>query len=152
MKKSNIIIGAIALVAAALIAGLIIWNSREPEQPTVLPNGTSIEELGGWSRLNTPTGHPIMAYTDSIDDVSIRVSQQQMKGSPEVSEMAKEFNATQEVNSDGGVKIHLGTSVEGPQFAIFTKNDLLILIKSQNKIEDGSWAKYVDSLEPSSNP
>lgn len=155
---------AILITIAILIGGgLIIWllirqheinvNSRAkmPEYQTVLPGTKSVSELGGWRRISPPQKDPVFAYTDTIGDISINISQQPLPASfrsdvnGQVAEMAKKFNATTKIDA-GGTKVYVGTSVKGPQSAILTKNGLLILIKSQSKIDDAAWAEYVKSL------
>ena len=80
------------------------------------------------------------AFADTIDGVPVSVSQQPL---PEVfkkdtdahlSELAKSYNATDKMNADG-TTVYIGTSAKGPQSALFVKNNLLILIKSQSKID-----------------
>lgn len=121
------------------------------EYQTLLPSGKSISELGGWKRVSPQGKDPVYAYTDSIDGVTISVSQQPLPQSflsnteSELAELAKKFNATTEIDA-GSTKVYVGISAKGPQSAILTKNSLLIMIKSQKKIDDKSWAKYVESL------
>lgn len=118
---------------------------------TILPQGKSISDLGGWQRVSPPEGDPVFAYVDSIDGVSVNVSQQplpkSLKGDVDewVTELAKKFNATTRIDADD-TKVYVGTSAKGPQSAIFTKNGLLILIKSETKVEDKGWAAYARSL------
>lgn len=119
---------------------------------TMLPAGKSIDDLGGWQRVSPPEGDPVFAYTDSIDGISISVSQQplpkSLKGDVDgwVADLAKKFNATTRIAADD-ISVYVGTSAKGPQSAIFTKDNLLILIKSETKIEDQSWATYARSLD-----
>lgn len=123
----------------------------KPTYTTVVPNGKSVDELGGWKRVSPPKSEPVYAYADSIDGVSISVSQQPLPKSfetnPEVqvADLAKKFNATNKLAA-GNIPVYIGTSAKGPQSVILTKNDVLILIKSQKKINDKSWAKYAESL------
>lgn len=119
---------------------------------TVLPSGKSIDDLGGWQRISPPEGDPVFAYNDSIDGISVNVSQQplprSLKESPDqwVADLAKKFNATTRISADGN-PVYVGTSAKGPQSAIFRKDELLVLIKSESKIEDQSWATYARSLQ-----
>jgi hypothetical protein len=155
---------AIAITIAILIGGsLLIWlllrqhevnvNSRAkmPEYQTVLPGTKPISELGGWRRISPPQKDPVFAYADTIGDIPISISQQPLPASfqsdvgGQVAEMAKKFNATTKIDASG-TKVYIGTSVKGPQSAILTKNGLLILIKSQSKVDDAAWAEYVKSL------
>ena len=122
------------------------------EYQTVTPEGKSAQQLGGWQRVSPPDGTPVFAYTDEIDGVPISVSQQPLpekffeSTDSQLNELAKSFNTTNEIAANG-VKVYMGTSSRGPQSVIFIKNGLLILIKSQSKIDDASWARYAESLK-----
>lgn len=163
-KKALIIGGSLIIIA-------IVWSSfnqyegsknastatdqnaivENLEYQTVLPDGKTISELGGWRRVSPAESDPVYAYLDTLENVPISISQQPLpqsfKGSTEdqMAELAKKFNATTNLDA-GSTKIHLGTSSKGPQSIILTKNGLLILIKSQQKISDKAWIKYVISL------
>lgn len=124
----------------------------EPGPGTALPSGKSVEELGGWKRVSPPEADPVFAYSDTINAVPVSVSQQQLPRSlggntaNHVAEMAKQFNANTILDA-GGTDVYIGTSAKGPQSVIFTKNDVLILIKSQEKIDNPYWIEYIRSLE-----
>jgi hypothetical protein len=126
--------------------------STKPEFNTLLPNGKSIDNLGGWKRVSPPGAAPAFAYSDKIGSVTIAVSQQtlpdEFKGntSDRMTELAKGFNATEKLTTENGTTIYLGSSAQGPQSAILAIDHLLILIKSTNKIDDKKWASYVDSM------
>lgn len=121
------------------------------EYQTVLPSGKSIDSLGGWKRVSPSGSEPVYAYVDSIDGIPVSVSQQPLPASfkadidGQVAELAKKFNATTKLDA-GDTKVYLGTSAKGPQSVILTKNGLLILIKSQEKVTDGAWITYAKSL------
>lgn len=127
-------------------------GSAEPEFGTLLPNGRSIDELGGWKRVSPPGAAPVFAYSDKIGDVTVAVSQQTLPEafekdtSEQITELAKGFNATDKITTEGKNIVYIGTSTRGPQYAIMGIDELLILIKANAKIEDESWAEYVDSL------
>lgn len=122
------------------------------EYQTVTPEGKSAQQLGGWRRVSPPDSTPVFAYTDEIDGVPISVSQQPLpekffeSTNSQLDELARSFNTTNEIAANG-VKVYMGTSSRGPQSVIFIKNGLLILIKSQSKIDDKSWAHYAESLK-----
>ncbi|HEX7484396.1 MAG TPA: hypothetical protein VF281_04585 [Candidatus Saccharimonadales bacterium] len=126
-------------------------KAKLPEFQTVLPGTKSISELGGWQRISPPEKDPVFAYADMIGDTPISISQQPLPASfrsdvnGQVAELAKKFNATTKIEA-GDTKVYVGTSAKGPQSAILTKNGLLILIKSQSKIDDAAWAEYVKTL------
>lgn len=121
------------------------------EYQTVLPSGKSIDALGGWKRVSPSGTDPVYAYVDNISGIPVSVSQQPLPASfkndvdGQVGELAKKFNATTKLDA-GDVKVYLGTSAKGPQSVILTKNSLLILIKSQEKIDDSAWIDYAKSL------
>lgn len=156
-KWGAIIAGIIVVIA---VAGLLLFRALNPSDTpgyrTVLPDGKTIDELGGWKRVSPPEKEPVFAYTDQINDVSIGVSQQPLPQSfksdtaSRVADLAKKYNATTEVII-GDTTVYIGTSVKGPQSVIFAKKDLLILIKSQKKIENAAWKEYVLSLGGSSD-
>jgi hypothetical protein len=126
-------------------------NVDAPKYETVLPSGKSIDALGGWSRISPPENDPVYAFTDTVNGISVNVSEQPLpqsfkgKVDTEVAEIAKKFNATSTLDANG-TKVYIGTSAKGPQSLIFVKNNLLILIKSQQKIDDSTWIEYVTSL------
>jgi cell division protein FtsL len=121
------------------------------EYQTILPDGKSVTELGGWKRVSPTKSDPVYAYIDKISDISVNVSEQPLPKSfigdtdDQVAELAKRFNATTKINADD-IKVYVGSSSKGPQSVIFTKNSLLILIKSQERIDDAAWVKYIKSL------
>lgn len=148
-----------AVVIVALIA-LFVWSPwrTSPGTPTItpsfsalLPKDTTISKLGGWRKLASPDGTTAYVYSDSIDGTSISVSQQSLPDSlkdsdgTKLADMAKSFNATK-VMTAGATKVYIGTSASGPQSVIFSKNDILVMIKSAAVIKDASWTSYITSL------
>jgi hypothetical protein len=151
-----VIVGIVLI--GGFIAGVITFqqvsNSREqtitnnPTYQTIIPTSKSIS----WDRISPPGNDPVYAYPDSLDGVAISVSEQPLPQSfktntdSQVSQLAKGYNATDTI-AVGNDKVYIGTSVKGPQSLIFTKSNLLILIKSQQKIADASWKTYIASLQ-----
>ena len=161
-KKLVAIIGAVLLIliTALLIQQVFAHQDKAPKQnkvmdspgyQTVLPDGKSIKDLGGWERISPPNSEPVYAYTDKIGEVPVTISEQPLpktlEGNAEsqVAALAKSFNATTKIIA-GDTTVYLGTSVKGPQSAIFIKVNLLILIKSQQTISDKAWITYIKSL------
>ena len=162
-KKTFIVTAAITIAVLSCVTVVIILsqqrssntdlnkNTEQPQFTTVLPEEENINKLGGWIRVSPPNTEPVFAYNDTIGNVSINVSQQPLpesfKGAvdTEVAELAAQYSATKKINA-GLVKAYIGISTKGPQSVIFTKNNLLILIKSQQKIDDKDWSKYIESL------
>lgn len=126
-------------------------ESGKPAFTTVLPKTKSAQDLGGWKRVSPPNNEPVFAYTDTVAGVAISVSQQPLpetfksNSDGHINDLAKKFNATNKIDVNG-TAVYIGTSAKGPQSVIFAKKSLLILIKSQNKIDDMSWAAYIASL------
>lgn len=119
-----------------------------PTYATLLPAGKTIESLGGWTRVSPPSASPVYAFGDRVDNVAVIVSEQPLpdtlkNGSLE--EFAKAYSAEHKVTVEG-VDIYIGTSAKGPQSAVLTKNNLLILIKTDSKLTDAQWADYVGSF------
>lgn len=161
--RSIVALCAVGAVVTALWISIGSWDNdpsetsqptrSTPDYQTVLPARTTIDELGGWRKLDPPSGEPLYVYLDTIDGVDITVSQQLLPRNfmentrQQVADFAKSFGANSEISIDGGDKLYVGTSAQGPQSAVLIKNGLLILIKSQQKIDDASWKRYAESLE-----
>jgi len=159
-KKATFIAGAIlaAVVAIIIAFSISLWGKNKENQApiieetgfqTIIPTGKTIKELGGWERISPLNTAPVYAYADKIDGVTISVSQQPLPFTDDidgqVSKLATAYSATN-VLSANDTKVYIGTSAKGPQSAIFSKRNLLVLIKSQDNIEDKAWISYVDSL------
>jgi len=123
-----------------------------PDYPTVLPTDKNIDSLGGWTRVSPAEKNPVFAYADKISGTPISVSQQPLPKefkqdtADTVERFAKSYQATVRVTA-GNTVAYIGTSAKGPQSVIFTKNDLLILIKSSAKIDTAQWGEYISSLK-----
>lgn len=157
-KKPLRLIAIGLAVTACLTVGAVVFakstdvTSQKPNYKTILPEGRSIKELGGWKRVSPPNNDPVFAYADTLNNIPISVSEQPLPRSfksdtsNKVAELAQKFNATDKTEANG-TTIYIGTSSKGPQSVIFTKNDVLILIKSEKKISNTSWASYASSLQ-----
>lgn len=151
---------AIALLVAGCIGGVLLYRNtlannrlnKSPQYNTLTPTETPVEQLGGWQRISPPGKDPVFAYVDTIEGVSVSVSQEplpvamQVDTDSKVAEIAKRLNATT-VIAAGETRVYIGISAKGPQSVVFTKNGLLIFIKSQKKITDIAWAQYIKSLQ-----
>ena len=127
-------------------------GSNKPNFSPLLPSGETIEQLGGWQKLTTPNSDVFYVYVDEVAGVSVNVSQQQLPGkfkgdlTNKMTEMARAYNASVKLDADG-TTVYVGTSAKGPQSVLFTKNEVLVLIKSWATIEDGDWITYINSLD-----
>ncbi len=168
IKRHKKAIAVAVITAVALFGYFAVWpplsdymtnrskdavplTAKTPDYSTVLPKDRSITDLGGWKRISPANSDPVFAYADKLGDVTISVSQQPLPESfkaetgSKIAELAKQFSATDKLDASG-TDVFIGTSAKGPQSVIFTKNGLLVLIKSQQKAEDKSWITYVESL------
>ncbi len=164
----NVLFNKIPLVIAGgilllVVAGLLLWHTfakadhtskdhaSTPTYQTISPGGQSVSQLGGWRRVSPPNSQPVYAYDDSIGGVSISVSQQPLPSSfatntdEKIAQLAKSYNATNKL-ATGDTTVYIGTSAKGPQSVIFTKNNLLVLIKSQSAVNDQAWKQYIIGL------
>lgn len=169
-SKKTIKIAAISLFAL-ILSGLVVafivasvqdsnsskTSSVQPDFEALLPQGKTIEDLGGWQKLTPPNSAPYYVFADSIESVGISVSQQTLPETfktdtaQSIRELAKGYSATEELTANE-VKAYLGTSAKGPQSVIFTKNGLLVLIKSQANIKNDAWVAYIKTLESKNTP
>lgn len=161
-KRTIITTGVIAVLVAAAIISLFIIREvhrsaetsiiKDPGYTTILPEGRTIVDLGGWVRVSPEGATPVYAYHDVLTDVAISVSEQPLPDSfksdrtNKVAELAKNYNATATL-AIGDTTIFIGTSAKGPQSVIFTKSNLLVLIKSEKQIENAAWSSYVASFQ-----
>ncbi len=122
-----------------------------PDYTTVLPAGKTIESLGGWTRVSPPNGNAVYAYVDTVGKATLTVSQQPLPDNfkddtnAEIDQLAAGYNATQKLTVQGTV-VHIGTSVKGPQSVIFTKNKVLVLIKTNIPLDNDQWSAYISQL------
>jgi hypothetical protein len=122
-----------------------------PDYATVLPAGKSINDYGGWTRVSPPDRNPVFAYLDKIGHTPINVSEQPLPDAfksdtaAQVAQLAQGFKANEKIVV-GSTTVYIGTSAKGPQSIIFSKNNLLILIKSSLKVENDQWKVYINSL------
>lgn len=161
--KKIIIIASGVLVLA--IGGIVFAVTRPPalpagtvtnvnglDFPAVLPTGKTAASLGGLKPSYPDGNAPVYAYSDSIENIAINVSQQALpesfKGDIDagVAQTARNFNATNTMVAEG-LTAYIGTSSKGPQSVIFAKGETLVLIKSDNKISGPAWVAYIDSLK-----
>jgi hypothetical protein len=124
---------------------------KQPRYDTLLPEGKTIEQLGGWARVSPPDKVPVFAFIDEVSGVQVNVSQQALPqsfdgdGRAAAAEIAKDFGANESIAVDT-TTVYIGTSAKGPQSVIFVKGELLILMKSTSRLTNDQWAAYVASL------
>ncbi len=123
-----------------------------PKFETILPAGTTIDSFGGWTRVSPKDRDPVYAYADVVGKVPINVSQQplpkefKVDTDKQIKLLAESYTANEKLTLDD-MTVYIGTSAKGPQSAIFTKNDLLILIKASTELSSKQWTNYIRALE-----
>lgn len=140
-------------VAKRSTNGVVAKSSIQiPTYDTVLPAGKQIEDLGGWARVSPPEKDPVFAFVDSVSGIRLTISEQPLPESfhddpaGKMADLAQQFNAKEQVTF-GDMVVYVGTSIRGPQSAIFAKDDLLVLIKADSKLTNDQWTQYIESLE-----
>lgn len=137
--------------ASSIPGSKITLPKGTPTYSTILPSGKSSTELGGWTRISPPTSNAVYAYVDKIGTVQISVSEQPLPDSfknnieIQVQQLAEAQGASEKITV-GALTVHLGTYDKNTQRAIFSKNNLLILITSTGTITNNDWANYINSL------
>ncbi len=127
-------------------------KTEKPTYPTLVPEGKNIDDLGGWQRVSPPEASPVFAFVDQINGVQVNVSEQPLpesfkkNTSESISKLAEQFTANEKLTVEG-LTAYIGTSEKGPQSVIFAKGDLLVLLKSSDKIPSEIWGVYVASLK-----
>jgi hypothetical protein len=159
-NKKLLLTAIVMIVAGFAFLGVGIYQvhssksdetSNAPNFDPLLPKGKTIESFGGWEKLTSPTGDTFHIYVDTINGVTVNVSQQLLPGkfksdiNNKMLDVARAENANVKLNVDD-IKVYIGTSAKGPQSVIFTKNGLLISIKSWATIPDAEWIAYIKSL------
>jgi len=121
-------------------------TKASPDFADLTPSGKGVE----WSRLSPPNSASFYVYTDTISGVPIRISEQtlpsSLKSNDQVAELAKGYNANRSIDVDG-TTVYIGTSAKQTQSIILVKRSLLILITSNDVLNDHQWDTYISSLQ-----
>ena len=123
-----------------------------PYYETLLPAGKTIEQLGGWTRVSPPDRNAVFAFTDMIGNNRIVVSQQplpldfQEETESQVETLAKGYKATEKITVNGAT-VHIANSAKGPQTVLFTKSELLFLLRSSLPLSNDDWIGYINTLQ-----
>lgn len=127
-----------------------IEKDAKPDFATLYPADKTIEQLGGFTRVSPPDSAPAYAFADAVENIKIKLTQQQLpdalKTSPTgVEDLAKRYNATKLLQVDN-TNVYLGKSEKGPQTAIFTKDGLLVFVVAEKELSEIQWVRYVTNL------
>lgn len=158
-KKRVILLSMLFAASVCVIVGILLRQPAPvdysgvtaPTWQAVLPQGKTIEQLGGWQRVSPKEAAPVFSYADTLESIPLIVSQQSLPPSfrtnsdQQLSELAKNFNATNKLEKNN-LTLYLGTSAKGPQSVLMIIDDVLVMIKSEQKIKDAAWLDYAASL------
>lgn len=123
-----------------------------PDYTTLIPEGKSIDSLGGWTRISPTGSNPVYSYADNLNKISITVSQQPLPAdfvsnpTSGVRTLATNSGATRHLTANDQVEVYIGADPNGRQSLFLAKKGLLILIKSTGLIPDDQWLDYINSL------
>lgn len=122
-------------------------TQASPDFASLTPSNKKVT----WSRLTPPNGNSFYAYTDTIQGITIRVSEQSMpdtfKADPKASlaQLAQGYSANRTITV-GSTTVYIGATVKGQQSILFTQDSLLVMITSDATINDKQWTTYIASL------
>jgi hypothetical protein len=111
---------------------------------------SSDKELYDIARLSPDGVAPAYTYPDRLSDdgTIFRVTQQQVPPTFSLAQTAEDFQATNVIQVDDNNVIYHGYSGDGrTQSLLFLKKDLLISIRSPEKLSDDQWTGYFLSLQ-----
>lgn len=121
--------------------------SHDPPFGPVLPSkGINKEKIAYNPERN------FAKFDDRINGVAINVSQQplpeNLKKDPEsgVEQLAESLGAKQPLQIAGGGIAYISESISGPQIVVLKKFNLLIFIKTGNRVEVDAIVDYINSL------
>jgi hypothetical protein len=120
-----------------------------PAFSALIPNGKNIKDLD--ARINDG-GQPLFFFSDKIAQSTITVSQQPLPESfknntaGQIEILAKNSGAN-DIITVGEVTVYIARPPEGLENIIFTKNGLLIYIKTSARLTNEQWSIYISSLQ-----
>ena len=119
-----------------------------PTFPALTPTDKEVT----WTHLTPPNSADFYAFSDKLEGVSIRVSEQPLPDkfidnpSDSLAQLARDYNANRYI-SINGTTVYIGTSTRGQQSLLFTTDSLLILITADATLNDKQWTDYITSFE-----
>lgn len=142
-------------VAGASITGQpneqIDIPQEAPKYKILYPGTKNSSTVGKIVRISPPSQSPAYTYVDNLGGVQINVTQQELPDNfktdqeGQLDKLAKANNQNDIIQVDS-IKVYSGQSTKGAQSITFIKGNLLIFIKSGNKISDEAWVAYISAL------
>ncbi len=125
-------------------------GDEKPKFDLLFPLGKNEKSLGGVCRTSPKTSAPVFTYRDVVNSVKVKVSQQVapkgMLKEEDLASFAKQ-NYYNEMFMVNDTKVYAGMSARGEQFIVMVKNNLLIFITADKKIDNTEWVKYISVLK-----
>lgn len=123
------------------------FTSATPDYTTLTPDHKQVN----WQRSVLPSGSTAYVYADDISGIPITVSEQPLPANlasdpMKLEEIARGYHATRFITVDGA-KVFIGMPLKGIQAVLFTKSNLLVLMKSTSVLNDAQWQAYIQSLK-----
>jgi hypothetical protein len=135
--------------AVGSIGGL---PKEKPDFDILIPAGIKLANLD-IVRISPAGNEPVYTYVDDFGGDEISISQQQIPKSfkddnnTELERLAKSFQATSVIQIDDNKVFHGQSDKTKQQSLIFIKDELLVFIKSPQKLSDEAWAGYIMGLQ-----
>lgn len=126
-------------------------KSKSPDYKPLLPSGTAANTVSG--NFSYDSEKKVTSFSDKIGEEEVTISQQPLpqdfKDNPDgrVEIFAKNANFNELIQTKSG-RAHIGTSIKGPQSVVFHREGLLVFLRSEKKILNTDWVRYIDSLQP----
>lgn len=124
-------------------------DQKAPEFDTVLPGGDQSLLAG---KVVYDEQRKVASYVDMIGDAKVTVSEQQLPERfkqdrlGELEKFAKQINANEKIEV-GEVVAFSGVSIKGPQTVVFIKNDVLVFMGTEKKLQNKAWFDYIANLQ-----
>jgi hypothetical protein len=128
---------------------LVKLKQGAPSFTVLLPSGKTLNDLD--ARTNDG-GQPLFFFSDKISQSNITVSQQPLPDAfksnidKQMEILAKNSGANDKITV-GNTTAFIARPTQGLENVIFTKNNLLVYIKTSAQITNEQWAQYISSLQ-----
>jgi len=161
-NRKKVMVGSagvvVLLIAIAVVPGIfggkksstvLTSQSQAPEFSTISPGGDIKSTESG--QIAYDPGKKVASFTDKIEGVAVTVSQQALPEkfasdrAGELEKFAHEIYANEKLEI-GDTTAYIGVSSKGPQTVVLIKNDLLLFISTESKVQNLALFDYIDSL------
>lgn len=129
-------------------------RSKSADYKALLPGGDEANTSSGKAAYEPEK--QVTSFSDKIGENSIVVSEQPLppdfKDNPDgrVEIFAKNNNFNELLQIESG-RAHLGTSIKGPQSVVFQRDGVMVFLRSEKKIMNTDWVRYINNLSAKKN-